>query len=534
MTRFLVAIWLLCSVAHAAQYYVRTDGSDSNTGTANSSGGAWLTIQKAVNTAVAGDTVTVVAGSYTKYVLSARSGTAGNPITFNTTGGDVFCYGWKFTHSYISIDGFTARHHSRVNNTDAAFCLSTACSNITITNCHVGPGMWLQATDYVFADTNPDTISTAGGGFIAAGFRAGATIKISDSTANGQTLNNARTVTVDSVTDTTLTLSAGSSVTAESGVTALLYGGSRAFHFASTAESVTIDGCTVTDAGCLWMTMSGSNHIIQNCVFSDGLGFDGVLYGGTNNVFRRNLLRDSMEIKYWSPTPDGLAQNDKGNGTINGVTITENIIMDWKGGAGVDHGSPGANLTISNNVVYNCGGGWTGFVTENTSFLNNTIVNTGIASVSGFIAAQDHPLEWEDSSNNPTTGVLKNNLIIGCGNGQGALVGWYANLEPSLALVANYNYVAGPAPTFATKIGFSEANGINGGNPLFVDIDDPLGPDGLVFTEDDGLRLTALSPAVGAGDGGADIGAYDFAASGTGESAINASATNAGTIRIGQ
>jgi hypothetical protein len=517
---------------------VRTDGADTNDGLANvadttgTAGQAWLTLGKALTVAQPGDTVTVLAGSYPEYAQSVRSGTNGNPITFNTTGGDVFCYGWKFTHAYISVDGFTARHHSRVNNTDSAFCFSTDSANIIVTNCHIGPGMWLHATDFVFSDTNPDTISTAGGGFIAAGFRAGATVKINHSTADNQTLNNSATVTVDSVTDTTLTLTGGSSVTAESGVTAILYGGARGFHFATSSNTVLVDGCTIADAACVWMTMGGSNHIVQNCVFADGLGFDGALYGGTNNVFRRNLLHDSMDIKYWSPTPDGLAQNDYGGGTINGVTITENIIMDWKGGAGVDHGSPGANLVLSNNVIYNCGGGWTKFSTENTSFLNNTIVNTGISTIPTFIAAQDHQIAWWDTANNPTVGVVKNNLLIGNGYEQTATVGWYFNAEPSLSLTADYNYVAGPSPTFALKTGFSETNGINGGNPMFVDINDPLGPDGIVFTDDDGLRLAPGSPAIGEGEAGADIGAYDYSEAPPSSGTLNATTTNAGTITV--
>lgn len=56
----------------ARSYYVRTDGSDSNDGRTNTSGGAFLTIQKAINTLrdsidLAGNTVTVqvAAGTYT-------------------------------------------------------------------------------------------------------------------------------------------------------------------------------------------------------------------------------------------------------------------------------------------------------------------------------------------------------------------------------------------------------------------------------------------------------------------------------------
>lgn len=52
-------------------YYVRTDGSDSNNGLANTAGGAFLTIQKAINTAYALDlsiynvTINVATGTYT-------------------------------------------------------------------------------------------------------------------------------------------------------------------------------------------------------------------------------------------------------------------------------------------------------------------------------------------------------------------------------------------------------------------------------------------------------------------------------------
>ena len=88
-------------------YYVRTDGSDSNTGLSNTAGGAFLTIQKAINVAYAldfnGYTVTVQVGDGTrtniirfngpfygngKFVLLGNVTTPANCV-INVSGNDV-------------------------------------------------------------------------------------------------------------------------------------------------------------------------------------------------------------------------------------------------------------------------------------------------------------------------------------------------------------------------------------------------------------------------------------------------------------
>jgi hypothetical protein len=88
--------------------------------------------------------------------------------------------------------------------------------------------------------------------------------------------------------------------------------------------------------------------------------------------------------------------------------------------------------------------------------------------------------------------------------------------------VADYNYVAGSAEAgfppkksngcvpgqTATRYNFCEAHGVNGGNPGLRDLFNPLGPDGVPFTLDDGLKPLPDSPLCGRGEGGADIGAY--------------------------
>src|SRR3954466_242394 len=74
-----VAMLALAGTAHATDYYVATTGSDSNAGTMAA---PWATLQKGVNTAVAGDTVYIRGGTY-KVTTPATSGAG---INFNKSG----------------------------------------------------------------------------------------------------------------------------------------------------------------------------------------------------------------------------------------------------------------------------------------------------------------------------------------------------------------------------------------------------------------------------------------------------------------
>jgi hypothetical protein len=87
----------------AATYFVAKTGSNSNPGTLAS---PFLTVQKGVNTAQAGDTVLVGAGTYTENVSSARSGTVGSRITIDGQGVATV---WSFTvtHRYLTFQNFT-------------------------------------------------------------------------------------------------------------------------------------------------------------------------------------------------------------------------------------------------------------------------------------------------------------------------------------------------------------------------------------------------------------------------------------------
>lgn len=64
-------------------YYVATNGSDSNLGTSVS---PFLTVQKAFNVARAGDVIYLTQGRYQERVLTQRAGSAGLPITLDGQG----------------------------------------------------------------------------------------------------------------------------------------------------------------------------------------------------------------------------------------------------------------------------------------------------------------------------------------------------------------------------------------------------------------------------------------------------------------
>jgi parallel beta-helix repeat protein len=75
----ILAVSFMFSASWATTYYVAKNGKDSNSGT---DAKPWLTIQKAANTAVAGDIVYVKAGIYKERVIPKNSGSKGNYITY--------------------------------------------------------------------------------------------------------------------------------------------------------------------------------------------------------------------------------------------------------------------------------------------------------------------------------------------------------------------------------------------------------------------------------------------------------------------
>lgn len=124
----------LKSAALAINYYVAKTGNDANAGTLLS---PYLTIQKGVNSAVAGDTVFVKAGTYNEYVTFNASGTVGNPIVLKNYGSDVVTVDGASTNIYciyatnkanLVVDGINVLNSTNYN------ILISGCANVTLKN----------------------------------------------------------------------------------------------------------------------------------------------------------------------------------------------------------------------------------------------------------------------------------------------------------------------------------------------------------------------------------------------------------------
>lgn len=103
LLRICFALLVTAFSAAAATYYVAITGLDANPGTQAQ---PWLTVQKGANTAVAGDTVLVEAGTYTEDVTTTSSGVATNRITFNGQQAATLRR-FAIEHAYTTLTGFT-------------------------------------------------------------------------------------------------------------------------------------------------------------------------------------------------------------------------------------------------------------------------------------------------------------------------------------------------------------------------------------------------------------------------------------------
>ncbi len=176
---FLFSTILSVNLAYGNIYYVAKNGNDSNPGTEAK---PWLTIQKAANTLVAGDTVYIKEGIYNEQVFPMNSGNANSYITYTSYPGDSATIDgnnlqieWSgvfsiFNAGYIKVSGLKI-----TNSSDAGILIEDSYNiiienNYTYNTASSGIGVWnssniiIDGNEVVLAnnDGSQENITVAG------------------------------------------------------------------------------------------------------------------------------------------------------------------------------------------------------------------------------------------------------------------------------------------------------------------------------------------------------------------------------------
>lgn len=525
----------VCQSALATTYYVTKAGSDSANG---SVGTPWLTIGKAATVMVAGDTTLIGDGDYNEHVEETTSGTAGNLITYQAVNaGMASMRAFRLSAEYVKLDGIKFRHYSGVGNTwAAAIRIGSGANGCVITNCQIIDLPNVLANDFTFDNTD-DSLTSPSSDFLAAGFVAGSKIYLGAQgiTVNGVNLyyvNHDTEWTVATVTETKMTLTNGSATFLDDPggpywafVYAGVIGGFDAIRMVTSggvaADSVTISNNTVSNWVIGAFNIAGTNHLIENNTLTNLHSGRFMSFTGSNHIIRRNVIRNSPGVVFFSQSekdtlvhPAGTGWFDFATGMISGFTvgggthqnvlIEENWFENLHNQLGrVDDETEGAFGIIYNRNVFigvsdHFSGGRDGMEWTNNTFYRCAFNGGGSAPLS--IGGRSPPQTGYD---------ISNNIFVACGPKgvtESATRGYYTISSNAVTPVVDYNHVAGEeVGGYASKSNFTEANGVNGGDPVFYDVMDYLGPDGLAFTADDGLQVLPSSPIAALGGGGCGL-----------------------------
>jgi hypothetical protein len=247
-------------------------------------------------------------------------------------------------------------------------------------------------------------------------------------------------------------------------------------------------GILMSGASDNWLV---ENNEIERLIQPPG-GYDAdyIRFFGTNHIIRHNYLHGTR------PEEIGNSHTDYFQTFNNNGEVAHNILIEYNQGLDFAHqafmmssdGVSHSNITIRYNMFQ----GFTswGVCAENIRDLhiyNNTWVGNGINE-------SIHGVGFRIGS----TGDIKNNI--------------FAGITSTYWRDAASSYTSGYNLTFESRDDPNPGSSTDllDTDPLFTAPEDILGPDGIPWTADDGLRLQAGSPAAAGGEGGTFIGAYEF------------------------
>jgi hypothetical protein len=269
--------------------------------------------------------------------------------------------------------------------------------------------------------------------------------------------------------------------------------------------NVYIAQCTITNCATSAKSISfnGSYSTIESNYITSNQQDAFNLYGG-NNTIRWNTVTNIL----WDTV-------NTGDPNHNDWLQSEDIVAGWYF----------TNSTFYHNLAINCNSAIVQLQPNAATndyhtlkFFNNVFINftfntsAGMpnchwesnvfykcATSNGFSSPLTYYAGDAQFRSNPSR--VRNNAFVACGYQTNAGVAYtFGYTNAAASNFADYNFIAAhPEQSYAAISGYgAELNGVNGGNPLFVDI------------ANGDARLSAGSPLIGEGEGGGDIGAFPF------------------------
>jgi hypothetical protein len=463
---------VVVAITAGAKFYVSTAGNDTNPGT---KADPWRHIQHAASTAIAGDTVYVLGGTYHETVNLPHSGSASaGSIVFQSYPGQsaivdgtgVACCGDQIqglfnitgNESYLIVEGFEIQNYTsnNINNEPAGIYVS-------------GSGEYLRVLNNIvhgITETAGKNGNAHGIGFYGTDATPLSNITLTGNTVYGMVTGNSETIIFDG----------------------------------------NVDGFTVT----------GNLVHDNNNIGIDATGFYGTGPTGHDQaragVISGNTVYNITSIK--NPAYSGYGADGVYCDGCTDVLIDRNLVYDCDLNIEAASENPGRDtsyVTINNNVVYGGNlagisiGGYASTVGGSThiTVVNNTLYNNNRTDGGGDFQIQYHA----------TDNVFEDNIVYAGAQGVMLNGGYDSTAAP---VTADYNlyYTTAAPPTWTYQgtnynsfAAYQKASGLDKHShfehPGLISVTSPYNFD-----------LTATSPAHGTGNytlGAAEYGSLDFA-----------------------
>jgi hypothetical protein len=513
-----LGLCLSARVGWAAEYSVKKDGT-----------GNFTTIQACANAAQAGDTCVVYAGIYSEHVRTAAGGTSDTSrVTFRAQG-TATMQGFEIRHPFVTVDGFDITGYT--TSWEGLITIYSGGNDCSVVNNTLRDGASNVMGIYFY---------------ISSGQAASRCV------VRNNRLSNLRYMFITT---------AGSKH---------LFEGNR-LEYQNNMDFVRLFGSNHIFRRNVFRYAGSTSGTGNHPDFSQTFGQTDT--PSENNLFEENWIGD-LESQFGQYNSGGIMTGQELFGNYRNVIFRGNIIVNVSMNG--NFAFPGvwfenntfyrfaytlSGLNLSGSLTR---GDVSGALLKHNVFLEG---GTSLNNEDGFYALEGGLFSREvigtfvtgdpQQTTAATSGIysdLQKNAYIGS-NGQilpaaraltdisqfvldPAYAGYktvlYTRLIQTVQLdtsirktfVANYNYAAGaasrgfpakrssgcdPQKTF-TDYNFCEPNGINGGDPGLRSLTNLLGPDGVPFTLDDGLKPLPTSRLCTAGEGGTTIGAYSCAA----------------------